>query len=42
MMEVPSYKNQSNDLQSKSMDCFLYDMNLRRERVKLVVHPQLL
>ena len=29
-----SYRNQSIDLQSKSMDCFLYDRGLRHERVK--------
>ena len=29
-----SYKNQSIDLQSKSMDWFLYDRKLRHERVK--------
>ena len=31
-----SYRNQSIDLQSKSMDCFLYDIGLRHERVKLL------
>ena len=31
----PSYKNQSTDLQSKSMDWFLYDRELSRERVKI-------
>ena len=31
-----SYRNQSIDLRSKSMDWFLYDIDLRRERVKLV------
>ena len=30
-----SYKNQSTDLQSKSMDWFLYDRDLRHERVQL-------
>ena len=30
-----SYRNQSNDLQSKSMDWFLYDNNLRHERANL-------
>ena len=30
-----SYRNQSIDLQSKSMDWFLYDIGLRDERVKL-------
>ena len=29
-----SYKNQSIDLQSKSIDWFLYDNSLRHERVK--------
>ena len=29
-----SYRNQSIDLQSKSIDWFLYDIGLRRERVK--------
>ena len=29
-----SYKNQSIDLQSKSMGWFLYDRDLRHERVK--------
>ena len=28
-----SYRNQSSDLLSKSMDCFLYDNGLRHERV---------
>ena len=28
-----SYRNQSTDLQSKSMDWFLYDRGLRHERV---------
>ena len=28
-----SYRNQSNDLESKSMDWFLYDRDLRHERV---------
>ena len=31
-----SYRNQSNDLQSKSMDWFLYDNGLRLERVNRV------
>ena len=30
-----SYRNQSSDLPSKSMDCFLYDNGLRHERVKV-------
>ena len=29
-----SYGNQSYDLRSKSMGCFLYDNGLRHERVK--------
>ena len=32
-----SYRNQSIDLQSKSMDWFLYDNRLRHERVKSFV-----
>ena len=32
-MPIP-YRNQSIDLQSKSMDWFLYDIGLRNERVK--------
>ena len=28
-----SYRNQSIDLRSKSMDCFLYDNSLRHERI---------
>ena len=34
MTEVLSYRNQSNELQSKSMDWFLHDRDLRHERVK--------
>ena len=34
MTEVLSYRNQSIDLQSKSMDGFLYNRDLRHERVK--------
>ena len=30
-----SYRNQSTDLLCKSMDCFLYDIGLLRERVKI-------
>ena len=30
----PSYRNQSTDLQSKSLEWFLYDRDLRHERVK--------
>ena len=39
MTEVPtiSYRNQSIDLQSKSMDWFLYDRDLCREGVKIRV-----
>ena len=33
-----SYRKQSIDLQSKSMDCFLYDRNLRHERIKWVIN----
>ena len=33
-----SYRNQSIDLQSKSMDWFLYDNDLRLERVKHASH----
>ena len=33
MREVPIIRSQSNDLQSKSMDWFLYDRDLRFERV---------
>ena len=32
-----SYRNQSIDLQSKSMDWFLYDNDLRLERVNLLL-----
>ena len=31
--DFPSYRNQFIDLQSKSIDCFLYDRELRHERV---------
>ena len=31
-----SYRNQSIDLQSKSMEWFLYDKDLRHERVKSI------
>ena len=34
MTEPLSYRNLSTDLQSKSMDWFLYDNGLRHERVK--------
>ena len=30
-----SHRNQSIDLQSKSIDCFLYDGDLRHERIKI-------
>ena len=33
MMEVPTYRNQPIDLQSKSVDWFLYDRDLRYEKV---------
>ena len=33
MTEVPSYRNQSIDLLCKSKDWFLYDKDLRQERV---------
>ena len=32
-----SYRNQSTDLQSKSMNWFLYDKDLRHERVKIIL-----
>ena len=34
MKKVVSYKNQSIDMLSKLMDCFVYDRNLCHERVK--------
>ena len=34
MTESLSYRNQSIDLQGISMDCFLYDRDLRHKRVK--------
>ena len=34
MMKSLSYRNQSTDLQSKSVDWFLYDKDFRHERVK--------
>ena len=37
-----SYRNQSIDLQSKSMDWFLYDADLRHERVKQVFDLRLI
>ena len=36
-----SYRNQSTDLQSKSMDWFLYDNGLRHERVKKDKHQHI-
>ena len=33
--EEPTYRNQSNDLQSKSMDWFLYGRELPRERLNI-------
>ena len=32
--QAPVYRNQSIDMQSKSMDCFLYERDLRHERFK--------
>ena len=37
MTEVPIIQNQSIDLQNNSMDCFLYDKNLRHERVNALL-----
>ena len=34
MTEILSYRKQSIDLQSKSKDWFLYDTDLRHEKVK--------
>ena len=34
-----SYRNQSIDLPSKSVDWFLYDKGLRHERVKAFINP---
>ena len=39
MTEVPSYRNQYIRWQSKSTDWFLYDKDLRPERVKEYVVP---
>ena len=36
MAEADSYRNQSIDLRSKSMDWFLHGIGLRHERVKTV------
>ena len=38
MTESLSYRNQSTDLQSKSMDWLLYDNGLRHERVSGKLH----
>ena len=35
MTDVLSHRNQSIDVQSKSLDLFLYNRDLRHERVKL-------
>ena len=35
-----SYRNQSTDLQRKSTDWFLYDRELRHERVKILKHTR--
>ena len=35
MTDPLSYRNQSIDLLCKSMDCFLYDNDLRHERVNM-------
>ena len=37
-----SYRNQSIDLLCKSMDWFLYDIGLRRDRVKLSIEGPIL
>ena len=42
MMEVLSYRNQSIDLQSKSVDWFLYDRDRRPERVTLYLNSVLM
>ena len=36
-----SYRNQSIDLRSKSMDWFLYDIGLRHERVKKIIYDKM-
>ena len=41
MTEPLSYRNQSIDLQSKSMDWFQFDRGLRHERVKKFFLPVL-
>ena len=38
MMEVLSYRNQSNDVHNKPADLFLYDRDLRHERVKTTIY----
>ena len=40
MNEVLSYRNQSIDLQSKSVDWFLYDRDLYQERVNMLLFKQ--
>ena len=42
MTETSSYRNQSIDLIRKSMDWFLYDNGLRREKGKKVVSALIL
>ena len=37
MTEVPFLRNQSIDLQSKSMNWFLYDRDLRHERINALL-----
>ena len=37
MTKVPSYRNQFIDLQSKSMNWFLYNRDLRHERVNTYI-----
>ena len=36
MTETLSNRNQSTDLQKKSMDCFLYDWDLRHEKINSI------
>ena len=36
MTETLSYRNQSTDLQRKSMDWFLYDWDLRHEKINSI------
>ena len=40
MTEVSTYRNQSTDLPSKSMDWFLYDKNLNHERINETAERQ--